>query len=115
MQALFNPYYDVTRLGIFLTASPRHADLLAVTGAVTGAMAEPLRRTYDAMPEPKVVVAVGTSAASGGIFAGSPGIIGAVERVIPVDIAIPGSPPPPLAIIAGLWLALGRIPPVACR
>jgi Ni,Fe-hydrogenase III small subunit len=109
VQALFNPYYDVTRLGIFLTASPRHADLLLVTGAVTEAMAEPLRRTYDAMPEPKAVVAVGTSAASGGPFADWPGVVGAVARVLPVDVVVPGTPPAPLSIIDGLWLALGHV------
>jgi Ni,Fe-hydrogenase III small subunit len=106
--ALFNPFYDLNRLGIFLTPTPRHADLLVVTGVVTTAMAEPLKRTYEAMPEPKTIVAVGTAACSGSIFAGSPAVVGAVDRVIPVDVKIPGAPPAPLTILNGLWVALGR-------
>lgn len=107
VQALFNPFYDVNRLGIFLTATPRHADLLLVTGAVTTAMAEPLRRAYDAMPDPKVVVAVGSAAASGTIY-DSREVVGSVDRVLPVDAKVPGAPPPPLAILHGIWVALGR-------
>lgn len=108
IQALFNPFYDINRLGLFLTASPRHADMLLVTGVVTTAMAEPLRRTYRAMGDPRVVVAVGTAASSGSIFTG-PDIVGPVYRVVPVDVRIPGAPPSPLSIIHGLWVALGRI------
>ncbi|HVA37328.1 MAG TPA: ferredoxin [Candidatus Dormibacteraeota bacterium] len=108
LQALFNPFYDLQRLGIFLTASPRHADVLVVTGVVTTAMADPLRLTFEAMPEPKIVMAVGTSACSGGIFAADGDVVGPVDRVLPVDVRVPGSPPAPLAIIHGLWVALGR-------
>ena len=107
VQALFNPFYDVNRLGLFLTATPRHADLLLVTGVVTHAMAEPLRQTYEAMPEPRVVLAVGSAAASGSIF-DLQDVVGPVDRVIPVDVRIPGAPPPPLAIIHGLWVGLGH-------
>lgn len=106
--ALFNPFYDLNRLGLFLTPTPRHADLLLVTGIVTTAMADPLKRTYDAMAEPKIVVAVGTAACSGGIFADSHAVVGPVDRVIPVDVKIPGAPPAPITILNGLWVALGR-------
>lgn len=107
--AIFNPFYDANRLGIFLTATPRHADVLIVTGVVTKAMADPLRRTYEAMPEPKVVIALGTSACSGGIFADSPHVAGPVNAVLPVDVFVPGTPPSPLTILHGLWVALGRV------
>ncbi|MHB8146830.1 MAG: NADH-quinone oxidoreductase subunit B family protein [Vulcanimicrobiaceae bacterium] len=107
LQAIFNPFYDANRLGIFLTAAPRHADVLVVTGPVTMPMVDPLRRTYDAMPEPKLVVALGTTACSGGLFA-RPEIAGPVDRIVPVDVYIPGSPPAPLTILHGLLLALGR-------
>jgi len=108
LAAIFNPFYDANRLGIFLTATPRHADVLIVTGVVTRAMAEPLQRTYDAMPDPKTVIALGTSACSGGIFAGSAEVVGPVSRLLPVDVMIPGSPPAPLTILHGLWVALGQ-------
>lgn len=108
VQALFNPFYDVNRLGVFLTPTPRHADVLLVTGVVTRAMAEPLRATYDAMPEPRLVLAVGSAAASGSIFTGSADVVGPVDRVVPVDVIVPGAPPGPLSIIHGLWVALGR-------
>jgi len=107
VQALFNPFYDLNRLGIFLTAMPRHADLLVVTGVVTHAMADPLRRTYAAMPDPKIVVAVGSAAATGSIYA-SDDVVGPVDRVLPVDVKVPGAPPAPLSILHGLWVALGR-------
>jgi Ni,Fe-hydrogenase III small subunit len=106
--ALLNPYYDMQRLGLFFTASPRHADLLLVTGPVTRPMEEPLRRTYEAMPEPRLVVAAGTDACSGGIWAG-PEVRGGVDRVLPVDIYIPGDPPTPIALLHGLLLAGGRV------
>ena len=109
LAAIFNPFYDVNRLGIFMTATPRHADLLLVTGVVTKAMAEPLQRTYDAMPEPKVVIALGTSACSGSIFRGLPDVVGPVNTVLPVDVMIPGTPPSPLTILHGLWVALGHV------
>lgn len=108
VQALFNPFYDLNRLGIFLTASPRHADILLVTGAVTRAMEEPLQRTYAAMPAPKLVVAVGSAASSGSIYA-SDAIVGPVDRIMPVDVKVPGAPPPPLSILHGIWVALGRV------
>jgi Ni,Fe-hydrogenase III small subunit/ferredoxin len=107
--ALFNPVYDVHRLGIFLTASPRHADILLVTGAGARGMAEPLRQTYDAMPEPKVVIAVGTDAVSGGLATPSYGVTGGIGAIVPVDVWVPGSPPTPFSILHALLLALGRL------
>jgi Ni,Fe-hydrogenase III small subunit/ferredoxin len=106
--ALLNPYYDMQRLGLFFTASPRHADVLLVTGPVTAPMEEPLRRTYDAMPEPRVVVAAGTDACSGSIWTG-PEVLGGVDRVLPVDVYVPGDPPSPIALLHGLLLAAGRV------
>jgi Ni,Fe-hydrogenase III small subunit/ferredoxin len=108
--ALFNPVYDVHRLGIFLTASPRHADILLVTGAGALGMAEPLRQTYHAMPEPKIVIAVGTDAVSGGLVSPSYGVAGGVGAIVPVDVWVPGSPPAPFSILYALLLALGRLP-----
>jgi Ni,Fe-hydrogenase III small subunit/ferredoxin len=108
--ALFNPVYDVHRLGIFVTASPRHADILLVTGAGARGMAEPLRQTYEAMPEPKVVIAVGTDAVSGGLASPSYGVTGGIGDIVPVDVWVPGSPPTPFSILHALLLALGRLP-----
>jgi Ni,Fe-hydrogenase III small subunit/ferredoxin len=108
LTAIFNPFYDAQRLGIFLTAAPRHADVLVVTGPVTRAMAGPLQRAYEAMPFPKLVVALGATACSGGIFR-ERGIAGPVSRVLPVDVFVPGSPPSPLTILHGLLVALGRL------
>jgi Ni,Fe-hydrogenase III small subunit/ferredoxin len=108
IQALTNPYYDVQRLGIFFTASPRHADILLVTGGVTAPMREPLLRTWEVMPAPKAVVAVGTDACSGGLAGDAGG--GGVDRVLPVDVYVPGSPPGPIAILHGLLLAMGALP-----
>ena len=105
--ALLNPYYDMQRLGLFFTASPRHADVLLVTGPVTEPMEGPLRRTYEAMPEPRVVVAAGTDACSGSIWT-EPEVRGGVDRVLPVDVYIPGDPPTPIALLHGLLLASGR-------
>jgi Ni,Fe-hydrogenase III small subunit len=110
--ALLNPFYDMHRLGMFFTASPRHADLLLVTGPVTVPMEEPLRRTFEAMPEPRVVVAAGTDACSGSIWNG-PEVLGGVDRVLPVDVYIPGDPPSPIALLHGLLLASGRARSVA--
>lgn len=107
--ALTNPLYDVQRLGIFFTASPRHADLLLVTGAGSAGMLGPLRATYEAMAEPRLVVAVGTDAASGGALAGSYATRGGVGEVVPVDVYVPGSPPSPFSILHGILLALGRV------
>ncbi len=105
--ALLNPYYDMQRLGMFFTASPRHADVLLITGPVTVPMEEPLRRTFEAMPEPRVVIAAGTDACSGSIWT-APEVRGGVDRVLPVDVYIPGDPPSPLALLHGLLLASGR-------
>ncbi len=108
IKLLTSPYYDMQRLGLFFTTSPRHADLLLVTGPVTRAMVDPLRQTYEAMPDPRLVVAVGACACSGGIFGESAFTLGGVEKVLPVDVFIPGCPPSPLTLIHGLLLALGR-------
>jgi len=99
---LNNAYYDVERFGISFVASPRHADVLLVTGAVTHNMAIAVRKTYDAMPSPKFVVAVGDDACNGGIFRGTYAVLGGVDRVLPVDLKIPGNPPSPQKILEGL-------------
>jgi Ni,Fe-hydrogenase III small subunit/ferredoxin len=109
--ALFNPVYDANRLGIFLTASPRHADILLVTGAGARGMTEPLRRTYEGMPDPKIVIAVGTDAVSGGLVAASYAVTGGVAATVPVDVFLPGSPPTPFSILHAILLGLGRIAP----
>jgi Ni,Fe-hydrogenase III small subunit/ferredoxin len=112
--ALLNPVYDIGRLGIFVTATPRHADVLLVTGGGVHGMAEPLRRTYDGMPDPKVVIAVGTDAVSGGMLgAREHATSGGVGEILPVDVWLPGSPPPPFAILHALLLALDRLPGLA--
>ena len=100
--ALTNPYYDLERFGIHFVASPKHADMLLVTGPVTKNMAEALRQTYEATPAPKLVVAVGACGCAGGIFAGSNAVVGGVENIIPVDAYIPGCPPTPAMIISGI-------------
>jgi Ni,Fe-hydrogenase III small subunit/ferredoxin len=107
--ALLNPVYDVHRLGIFFTASPRHADVLLVTGAGTHGMAAPLRRTYEAMPHPKIVIAAGTDAVSGGLVSPSYATQGGVGDVVPVDVWVPGSPPSPFQLLHALLLGLGRL------
>lgn len=99
---LSNPYYDIERFGITFVASPRHADVLLVTGAVTHNMAIAAKKTYDAMPSPKFVIAVGDEACDGGIFAGTYAVLGGVDRILPVDLKIPGNPPAPKEILAGL-------------
>lgn len=109
LTALSNCYYDIERFGIKFTASPRHADALFVSGPVARNMAEPLRRAYDAMPEPRIVVAVGDGAIDGGLFKGSYAIAGGVKDVIPVDIEIPGDPPTPKAIIAAMLAVIERL------
>lgn len=111
LQALNNPYYNLHRLGIFFTPSPRFADLLLVTGPVTRQMEEPLRLAYEAMAEPKLVVAAGACACSGGIFPPSAFTKGGVDDLLPVDVYIPGCPPPPVALLQGLLLAIGRVEP----
>ncbi|GAB4382611.1 NADH-quinone oxidoreductase subunit B family protein [Albidovulum sp.] len=102
LHALSNPLYDLERFGLHFVASPRHADVLTVTGPVTRNMAEALRRTHDAMPDPKWVIAIGDCARDGGCFAGSYAIAGGVEAILPVDLHIPGCPPEPVALLKGL-------------
>jgi Ni,Fe-hydrogenase III small subunit len=109
LNALNTPFYDLERFGIHLVASPRHADVLAVTGPVTKNMAEALRRTHEAMPHPKWVLAVGGCAIDGGCFAGSPAVLGGVHHVLPVDLHIPGCPPSPTVILKGLLALLQGI------
>ena len=99
---LNNPYYDVERFGITFVASPRHADVLMVTGAVTHNMTIAARKTYEAMPSPKFVVAVGDDACNGGIFAGTYAVLGGADKLFTVDLKIPGNPPTPGEILAGL-------------
>jgi Ni,Fe-hydrogenase III small subunit len=113
--ALLGPVYDVGRLGIFFTASPRHADLLLVTGAGSTGMAGPLATTYEAMPDPRVVVAVGTDAISGGLVGPGYATTGGVGGVVPVDVWVPGSPPSPFSILHGLLLAVGLLPDAGAR
>ena len=108
--ALNNPYYNIEGLGIKFVASPRHADLLLVTGPVSRHMAEALRRTFDATPEPRLVVAVGDCGASGGLFGESYASCGRVANVIPVDATVPGCPPPPIEILRGILGAVRRRP-----
>ncbi len=106
--SVFGPVYDAERYGARLVASPRHADALLVTGPVTRNMEVPLRRTYEAVPEPRFVVAVGDCARDCGVFAGAYGVAGAVGDVVPVDAEVPGCPPEPEAIIAALRRLTGR-------
>ena len=109
IHALNNAYYDVERFGIRFVASPRHADVLLVTGPVTKNMRDALERTYQATPNPKWVVAVGDCAGDGSCFAGSYAVVGGVSAVIPVDLHIPGCPPSPIAMLKGLLALLERV------
>ena len=106
---LNSPVYDIERFGIHFVASPRHADMLLVTGPVTRNMELALRKTYDAMPAPRIVVAVGACGCSGGIFGQNYASLGGVDQVIPVDVYIPGCPPNPHALLHGILLAVGRL------
>jgi len=106
IHALGNAFYDLERFGLRFVASPRHADVLLVTGPVTKNMREALLRTYDATPSPKWVVAVGDCALDGGCFAGSYAVVGGVAAVVPVHLHVPGCPPPPRAILEGLLALL---------
>ena len=106
IHALNNAFYDLERFGLRFVASPRHADVLMVTGPVTRNMREALRRTYDATPDPKWVVAVGDCAVDGGIFSGSYAVVGAVAAVVPVDLHIRGCPPRPVQLLEGLLALL---------
>jgi Ni,Fe-hydrogenase III small subunit len=106
INSLNNPYYNLEGLGIKFVASPRHADLLLVTGPVSRHMEVALKRTYDATPEPKLVVAIGDCGCTGGIFGENYASLGQVSNVIPVDVAVPGCPPTPLAIMQGILTAI---------
>ena len=108
IHALSNAFYDLERLGLHFVASPRHADVLMVTGPVTKNMREALLRTYDAMPDPKWVVAIGTCAADNGVFAGSYAVAGSVKDVLPVDLHIRGCPPSPKELLKGLLALLEK-------
>jgi Ni,Fe-hydrogenase III small subunit/ferredoxin len=109
IQALLGPVYDIHRLGVFITASPRHADVLLVTGAGARGMTGPLRTTYDAMPDPKIVIATGTDAVSGGLLSESEATTGGIAATVPVDIWLAGSPPSPFGIINALLVAVGQL------
>ena len=109
LAALLNPVYDIRRLGIDFVASPRHADGVAVTGPVTRNLETAVRRTFEAIPPPRIVIAVGACAASGGIVGEGYASAGGVDRVLPVDVYIPGCPPRPEAIIFGILVAVGRL------
>jgi len=106
---LSGPVYDLERFGLHFVASPRHADLLLVTGPVTRNMEVPLRKTWEATPDPKLVVAVGDCARDCGVFAGSYAVVGGVDAVIPVDVTVRGCPPEPAVILQGILTALGRL------
>ena len=108
IHALNNPYYNLEGLGIKFVASPRHADMLLVTGPVTRNMELALKRTYDATPDPKLVVAVGDCGRDGGIFGRTYATCGGVASVLPVDLTIPGCPPPPIEILRGILTAVQR-------
>ena len=108
VKQLNNPLYNVHRLGIFFTPTPRAADVLLVVGPVSENMRLPLRKTYEAMPDPKRILAVGACAINGGVFGRSAMSAGGVSSVLPVDLEVPGDPPPPLAILHGLLALTGR-------
>jgi Ni,Fe-hydrogenase III small subunit len=105
-----SPFYDLERFGLHFVASPRHADMLLVTGPVTRNMEVPLRKTYEATPAPKIVVAVGDCAQTCGVFKGSYAVAGSVDTVIPVDVFVHGCPPEPADILRGILTALDRLP-----
>ncbi|MBI1778471.1 MAG: NADH-quinone oxidoreductase subunit B family protein [Proteobacteria bacterium] len=109
IHALNNPVYDLERFGIRFAASPRHADVLMVTGPVTKNMAEALKRTYDATPNPKWVVAIGDCAFDGGLFQGGYAVVGGVKEVVPVDLHIRGCPPTPTQMLTGLLALLETV------
>jgi len=113
--ALNSPVYDLERFGMHFVASPRHADMLLVTGPVTRNMELALKKTYDATPEPRLVVAVGACGCSGGIFGQNYASLGGVDNVLPVDVYIPGCPPNPFALLHGILTAVGRLEPREVR
>jgi Ni,Fe-hydrogenase III small subunit len=106
---LLNPYYDLTRLGVFFTNSPKHADTLVVVGALNKAMVDVLKRTYESIPNPKLVISIGACAISGGIFQNTESFVSPVNDVIPVDVEVPGCPPTPIQILEGLLLAMSKL------
>jgi Ni,Fe-hydrogenase III small subunit len=108
IHAVSNPVYNIEGEGIRFVASPRHADLLLVTGPVSRNMQAALRRTYEAMPDPKLVVAIGDCGCTGGLFGESYATLGRVSNVLPVDVAVPGCPPTPTRIMLGILAAIGR-------
>ncbi len=110
ISGLSSPVYDSERFGIHFVASPRHADMLLVTGPVTRNMEVPLRKTYDAVPNPKLVVAVGDCAETCGVFKGSYAVAGSVDQIIPVDVFVRGCPPEPADILRGILTAINRAP-----
>jgi Ni,Fe-hydrogenase III small subunit len=110
ISALSNPYYDMERFGLHIVASPRHADCLLVTGPVTRNMAEPLRRTYEATPDPKIVIATGDCAKDCGVFKDSYAVVGSVDKVIPVNVFVAGCPPEPVDILRGILSAIDQLP-----
>jgi Ni,Fe-hydrogenase III small subunit len=110
ISGLTSPVYDAERFGVHFVASPRHADMLLVTGPVTRNMLVPLRKTYEATPAPKLVVAVGDCAQTCGVFKGSYAVAGSVAEAIPVDVVVPGCPPEPADILRGILAALNRWP-----
>jgi Ni,Fe-hydrogenase III small subunit/ferredoxin len=110
IQALLGPVYDIHRLGIFFTASPRHADILLVTGAGSHGMAAALRRTHEGMPNPTVVIAAGTDAISGGLIHPTYAVNTGVGEIVPVDVYVPGSPPSPFSLLHAILLGLDRLP-----
>ena len=107
---LNSPVYDIERFGIHFVASPRHADMLLVTGPVSRNMELALRKTYQATPPPRLVVAVGACAVAGGIFGQNYASLGGVDKVLPVDVYIPGCPPNPYALLHGILKAIGKVP-----
>jgi Ni,Fe-hydrogenase III small subunit len=109
IQGLNSPVYDAERFGVHFVASPRHADMLLVTGTAVRNMELALLKTYNATPDPKLVVAVGACACSGGIFRGSYATRDGIDGLVPVDVYVPGCPPRPQAILHGLLLAIGRM------
>ena len=115
ISGLTGPVYDSERFGVHFVASPRHADLLLVTGPVTRNMAVPLRKTWEATPDPKLVVAVGECARTCGVFRGSYAIVGSVDAVLPVDVFVDGCPPEPADILRGILRALEQWPPRPAR
>ncbi len=106
---LTTPYYDIERFGITFVASPRHADVILVTGSVTHNMALALKKTYDAAPSPKFVIAVGDDACFGGIYKNTYAVVGGVDKVLPVDVKIPGNPPSPREILVGMLALMRKI------